>query len=126
MKKVLLLLLVVAALLSMTAVIHTVTAAETATVASRTASDDFKISGAYLNLTDNVNLFYTATVPEGYEDPYMVFEMNGKSYKVTDYTVRTDGKLSFSFGAIRAQYFGDSIKATLYATYDGVLCSAVK
>ena len=85
-----------------------------------------KISGAYLNLTDNVNLFYTATVPEGYEDPYMVFEMNGKSYTVTDYTVRTDGKLSFSFGAIRAQYFGDNIKATLYATYGGVLCSVVK
>ena len=85
-----------------------------------------KIASAYLNLSDNVNLFYTVIVPDGYENPYMVFELNGKTYTVTESIVRADGKIAFCLGAIRPQYFGDSIRATVYATYEGELQSDVK
>ncbi len=79
-----------------------------------------KIVGASLNITNDINVKYTVNVPEGYENPYMVFEFNGKSYTVTNYTTRADGKLVFKFVGVVPQMIGDNISATLYATKDGV------
>jgi len=79
-----------------------------------------KITGAYLNLTDNINVLYSASVPAEYENPYMVFEYNGESYTVSKYTVAEDGEWLFAFEGVTPQMAGENIKATLIATKDGV------
>jgi len=90
------------------------------------ASAELKITGAYLNLTDNINVLYSANIPTGYENPYMVFEYNGESYTVSKYTVAEDGEWLFAFEGVTPQMVGESIKATLYATKDGVEVSVEK
>ena len=86
-------------------------------------SADFKFSGVALNLTEDINLIYTVSIPEGYESPYVVFLFNGVEYTVTDYTVRADGKYTFKFSGINPQCMGDNVCATLYATCEGELVS---
>ena len=86
-------------------------------------SSDFKFSGIALNLTEDINLIYTVSIPEGYEAPYMVFLFNGVEYTVTDYTVRADGKYTFKFSGINPQCMGDNVCATLYANVEGELVS---
>ena len=78
----------------------------------------FKITGASLTITNDISVDYSATVPVGYADPYMVFEFNGETYKVTEYDTK-DGELIFSFPGVVPQMMGDNIKATLFATRDG-------
>ena len=86
----------------------------------RLVCTELKITGAYLNLTNNINVFYAANVPEGYENPYMVFEFNGNSYTVTDFTEGEGGELLFAFKGVAPHMVGDNIKATLVATKGGV------
>ena len=76
---------------------------------------ELAIIGAGLNITENINVLYYVTVPEEYENPYMVFEFNGKTYTVNDYVVASDGKLVFKFEGVVPQMICDNIKATLYA-----------
>jgi len=80
----------------------------------------FAITGAYLNLTNDINVLYSATVPTEYKDPYMVFEFNGNLHTVSDYTVAEDGEWLFAFEGVTPQMVGENIKATLIATKDGV------
>ncbi len=77
--------------------------------------DELKIIGANLNIKENINVKYTVNVPAGYENPYMVFEFNGKTYTVTECEPK-DGKLVFMFTGVVPQMIGKNIKATLYAT----------
>ncbi len=81
--------------------------------------NEMKIIGAYLNITENINVCYAVRLPDGYESPYMVFEFNGKSYTVINYVTRADGSLVFKFVGVTPQMIGDNIKATFYATKDG-------
>ena len=74
-----------------------------------------RITGVYLNLTQDINVCYTVSIPEDYSNPYMIFEFNGKIYKATSYTIN-DGKTVFSFTGLAPHMIGDDIKATLYAT----------
>ena len=93
--------------------------AEGTTVIYTLIPTELKIVGAYLNITENVNVSYVVTLPSGYTAPYMIFEFNGDTYKVTRYTVNADGSLVFRFVGVTPQMLGDNIKATVYATYNG-------
>ena len=86
---------------------------------------EIKITGAYLNITENINVCYAVALPEGYTDPYMVFGFNGKTYKVTEYTEK-DGKLIFKFLGVVPQMIGENIEATVYATHNGETVSDTK
>ena len=78
-----------------------------------------KISSAYLQLCQDIHLIYTAQIPEGMENPYMVFRFRGNEYVATDYTVNDKGEYCFDFGKITPQYMGENISATLYAESNG-------
>ena len=88
--------------------------------------ENFKIASAYLNLTEDINVVYRASVPAGYENPYMVFVFNEKTYTVTDYFIDSNGRYCFKFAGVNPQCMGDNINATLYATVDGELVSVNK
>lgn len=88
--------------------------------------EEFKIASAYLNLTKDINMMWRTKVPTGYENPYMVFTLNGVSYTATSYTVDEQGRLCFMFPGVMPHQLGDNIRATLYATCDGELVSVVK
>jgi len=62
---------------------------------------------------------------QGYADPYVVVvDRNGVETVIREYTVK-DGKYSFIYKNIAPHQIGDTITATLYATYNGELyCSA--
>lgn len=72
------------------------------------------IDSAALVLNGKIDVIYTATVPDGYTDARMVFEMNTERVTVTD-----DGTGTFTFTGINPQCMGDTISATLYATKNG-------
>jgi len=88
--------------------------------------EEFKIASAYLNLTKDINMMWRTKVPSGYENPYMVFTLNGVSYTATSYTLDEQGRLCFMFPGVMPHQLGDNIRATLYATVDGELVSVVK
>lgn len=79
---------------------------------------DFKIRGASLWISDDVSLVYTAVIPDGYDDAYMVFEFGGKRVRVLGVEAG-DHTFAFRFEHILPQQFGDEVRATLYATRDG-------
>lgn len=74
-----------------------------------------RIHSASLSLAENIDVNYKAIVPDGFEDPYMVFELNGKTTEVRDYTIDGNGRLVFVFPNVYPQMIGDNISATLYA-----------
>ena len=80
----------------------------------------FKINSANLVLSDNINVMYHVTVPDGFDDPRMVFTFNGENTAVTDYTVDDNGRYCYVFPGVNPQKIGDNICATLYATVGGV------
>ena len=73
-----------------------------------------KISSAALRLGENIDLIYTASVPEDATNVYMTFTMNGETVTVED-----DGTHTFAFTAINPQCMGDNVAAKLYATVSG-------
>ena len=73
-----------------------------------------KINSAALRLGENIDLIYTASVPEDATNVYMTFTMNGESVTVAD-----DGTHTFAFTAINPQCMGDNVAAKLYATVSG-------
>lgn len=81
-------------------------------------TEQVRIKSAYLKLLDDIHVLYAAEIPEGFEDPYMVFTYHDETYTVTDYTVR-DGLYVFDFGEVTPQCMGDNISATLYAQKNG-------
>ena len=82
-------------------------------------TNKFRISTAFLNLTSDINVYFRAYLPAGYENPYMEFEFNGETYTVTEYFIDENGLYCFAFKDIAPQYMGQTISATLYATKDG-------
>lgn len=80
-------------------------------------------SCASLTLQDNLCINFkvneTLFTEVGYENPYVVFELNGEEYTVSDYEV-VSGKYVFDFSDISPANMNDTVKATLYATFDGV------
>ena len=76
----------------------------------------FKFNSAYLNLTQDINFVYVATIPEGFTNPYVVFTMNGENYTVTESTLDDRGRNCFKFLGVNPQWMGDNISATVYAT----------
>ena len=68
----------------------------------------------------------SALFTEGaYENPYVVFNMNGKEVKVDTYTVDGD-KYVFTLLGISPDKMNDNITATLYAAFEGEEYTAVK
>ena len=105
--------------------VHTLTCTVCGEATTMTASDSkqFKINSAAPVLSDDIVLKYRVTVPAGFENAYMVFELNGEKLVVTDYTVESDGKLCFAFPGLNPQKMGDAINAYLYAEVDGTQVS---
>ena len=80
----------------------------------------FKINSAYLVLSQNINVIYRTTLPEGFENPRMVFTFNGEDTVVTTYNIDEQGRYCYAFTGVNPQKIGDNICATLYATVDGI------
>ena len=82
-----------------------------------------KFSGASLTLHDNLTInFRTKALlfeEAGYTNPYVVFNMNGKEIKVTDYTVAGNDYV-FAFNNVAPHQMNDTVTATLYGTFKGV------
>ena len=78
------------------------------------------IDSAALNLDEDIDVIYNATVPEG-ATASMTFTMNGASVTVSD-----DGSHSFIFEGVTPQCMGDNISATLSITYSGKNYSCTK
>ena len=86
---------------------------------------EFKLQSAALLLGKDINIVYTAVVPDGYEDVYILFECNGKQTKVVG-TDNGDNTYSFLYCDILPQQFSDNIRATLCATRQGETVTCVK
>lgn len=91
--------------------------------AAVTPAEKLAFSGASLTLHDNISINFKANeslfTQVGYENPYVIFELNGKEFTVSDYEV-VSGKYVFDFADIAPNNMNDTVKATLYATFDGV------
>ena len=86
----------------------------------------FKIKSATLCLNEDLNMIYAAEIPDGYENPYMVFSYQGTEFTVDSYTVNNEEQYCFELAKINPQCMGDNISATLYATKDGETVSVTK
>ena len=86
----------------------------------------FRIKSARLSLDSDINVVYTALIPAGYDNFYMIFTFNGKDYRVEG-TDNGDGSCSFRFEEVIPQMVGDNIMATLYATnsYDEIVTHCI-
>ena len=90
------------------------------TLALGNQGKQFRINSAYLMLSQDINVIYRTTVPDGFTDPRMVFTFGGEDTVVTEYTVDANGRYCYAFPKVNPQKMGDNICATLYATVDGV------
>ena len=85
-------------------------------------TSDLKFSGASLTLHSNLAINYkvdkTLFEEVGYTAPYVVFKIGDTETKVSKYTVSGDYYV-FDFTNIAPHQIGDTVYATLYATYDG-------
>ena len=86
-------------------------------------SSALQFSGASLSLQNNLAVNYKvdkALLEQyGFTDPYVIVQMNGKQTKLTQYKVDGD-KYVFSFRNIAPDQMGDTITATLFATFNGM------
>ncbi|MBO5440516.1 MAG: leucine-rich repeat domain-containing protein [Clostridia bacterium] len=88
--------------------------------------ENYKFVTIGLTLGEDINMVYKATIPEGYENPYVIFTFNGNETAVTSYTIEeSTGRYVFKFTGIRPQYMGDNVRADLRATYKGAEASRV-
>ncbi len=87
-------------------------------------SRNLKIAGASLTLQSDLTLNYKVkkSLFDGtnFENPYILFEMNGVQSKVRDYTENGEYYV-FCFENIAPNQLNDTIKATLCAEVDGTL-----
>ncbi len=75
---------------------------------------ELSIDAASLHLDEDIDVIYTATVPEDCTDVCMTFTMNGETVTVSD-----DGTHTFVFAGITPQCMGDNIEAVLTAERNG-------
>ncbi len=76
---------------------------------------DLYLYSMRLNLAESVNVVFVAEVKEGLTNPYMVVKLLDKEYKLTEYTVREDGRYDFVFRGATPANMTDVMNATLYA-----------
>jgi hypothetical protein len=94
-----------------------------------TPVEQFAFTGASVTLQSDLSIQFKVLesffTEQGYADPYVVVvDRNGIETLIREYTVK-DGKYSFIYKNIAPHRIGDTITATLYATYNGELyCSA--
>ncbi|MBQ4568725.1 MAG: leucine-rich repeat protein [Ruminococcus sp.] len=97
-----------------------ITGLETDNIHFMIPDEEIKFSGVSVALQDNLcikfkcdrNLFTEV----GYENPYVVVEMNGEEYTVSKYRI-VDGEYVFDFTDITSANVNDVVKATLCAMY---------
>ena len=77
--------------------------------------ENFKIRGASLSLSSDINIVFKALIPDNYTGAYMVFTFIDEDYTVYG-AKNDDGSYSFIFTEVLPQFVGENIKATLYAT----------
>ncbi len=82
---------------------------------------EFRITSAQLILNGKLDLAYTASVPDDYETPYMVFSGPNGEMTVTNSEQDENGNYIFIYTGINPQCMGDNITATLYATVEDEL-----
>ena len=91
---------------------------ETETETETETEAKLRIKSAKLELSQDIAVIYTAIIPEGYTDFYMIFEFCGNEYTVYG-TQNPDKTYSFKFDRVLPQCMGENIKSTLYATFEG-------
>ncbi len=79
---------------------------------------EFRIVSAALVLNGKLDLTYTASIPDDYETPYMVFSGPNGDVTVTNSEQDVNGNYLFTYTGINPQCMGDNITATLYATVE--------
>ena len=90
-----------------------------ASLALGNGEKEFKINSAYLVLTQNIDVIYRTTLPDGFTNPRMVFAFDGKETTINEYSLDENGRYCYAFQNVYPQKMGDNISATLYATVDG-------
>jgi hypothetical protein len=100
--------------------VHTVGCAACGQVTTIEGGNEFKINSAYLTLASDVSVIFRATIPAGFMNAYMVFNVNGVEYYAYSFGVDNEGRDLFSYPGINPQMMGDNICATVYATVDGM------
>ena len=84
---------------------------------------DVRFNGASVTLEDDLSANYKINqevlAENGYEDPYVVYTLNGVETKVTDYSI-IDGQYVFTFCNIAPSQMSDTITATIYVSHEGV------
>ncbi len=81
--------------------------------------DIITLSGAKLNLTENINMIYLFKINGNVEAIKIEFTFMGTKYEAASCTLEADGRYSFRFDRILPQYMGEILNATVYATVDG-------
>ena len=74
---------------------------------------------AFLNITNDLNLVYRVYLPAGYENPTATFTVGEHVIEVSEYTVDENGLYLFKLTAIGPHRMGDTVTATVSATYNG-------
>ena len=105
---------------------HTVSCTLCGKTTSITGGNEFKINSAYLTLASDVSVIFRATIPAGFENAYMAFDVNGVTYIARSMGQDAEGRGLFSYPGINPQMMGDNIHAVLYAAVDGMAVSPVK
>lgn len=72
---------------------------------------------AYLNLTNDLNLVYRAFVPALFTNPCVTFTVGSSTVTVTEYIVDDNGYYCYKLPNINPARMGETVTATLSATY---------
>ncbi|MBQ6430572.1 MAG: InlB B-repeat-containing protein [Oscillospiraceae bacterium] len=99
---------------------ETITVTADTVVTAVYSYEGLRISAASLTLHQDIVVNFTAAVPAGMTNPYVVVELNSRSYEITQSTEDTQGNRVFAFTDLTPDQMGDNLKATLYATADSV------
>ena len=78
----------------------------------------FAITNAYLNLTNDLNLVYRVFLPAGYTNPSATFTVDQHTITVSEYELDENGLYCFKLSAIGPHRMGDTVTATVTATYN--------
>ena len=105
---------------------HTIGCAACGYGTSTVGGNEFKINSAYLTLASDVSVIFRATIPAGFENAYMVFNVNGVEYTAYSMGQDAQGRDLFSYPGINPQMMGDNIHAVLYASVNGIEVSPIK
>ena len=83
------------------------------------AMTPFSFVSAYLNLTSELNLVYRAYLPVGYSNPTVTFTIGDITTTVNVYTTDENGLYLFRLPSITPAMMGETVTATMSATYNG-------